>query len=127
MKKIILTIVTMSISLFASPAINGGFTYKFGDSSASEENIGATLKVLSTSKDKKPVLGAGVSYYPWAKDDKKLGIDVSAGYNFKKGSVMAGWDFLQKEPSVSLGYNKEIKSDDKIDSEIQDARCNKGK
>ncbi len=128
MKKIVFSILTISTILMATPAINGGITYKFG-SDFSLENAGATLKVLSTSEDKKPVLGAGVSFYPWAAEDNKLGIDVSAGYNFKSGSVMGGWDFLQNEPSVSLGYNKEvdIKSTSKYDDTIQDARCDKDK
>ena len=129
MKKIILSLAVVVSFSFASPAITAGLTYSFG---AAKDNplsgAGATVKVLSTSEVKKPVVGAGVSYFPWAKD-KKFGVDVSAGYNFKKGSIMGGWDFLQNQPSVSLGYNKEIKSekDSKFVDGIQDARCDKSK
>ncbi len=127
MKKLALVTIAASFCLYASPAVSGGITYKFGGSDKPEENIGATVKVLSSSEAKKPVIGAGLSYYPMASSDKKLGLDVSAGYNFEKGAVMAGWDFLQNQASASVGYNKEIKADTKTDDEIQDARCNKGK
>jgi len=132
MKKIIFVSFISLSSLIASPAVMGGITYNFGgsDSNSSLTGAGATVKVLSTSKEKKPVLAAGVSYYPWASEDKKFGVDVSAGYNFKKGAVMAGWDFLKNQPSVSLGYNKEInikEDDNKFGAGIQDARCAKSK
>jgi hypothetical protein len=107
----------------------GGISYKFGAKDNGLSGAGATIKVLSTDKEKKPVIGAGVSYYPWASEDKKFGVDVSAGYNFSKGAVMGGWDFLQNQPSVSLGYNKGINTtdDNKFTSDIQDARCTKAK
>ena len=129
MKKVIVLLFTTASISFSSPAIMGGISYKFGKTDNDLSGAGATVKILSTKEEKKPVVGAGVSYYPWAKDDKKFGIDVSAGYNFKKGAIMGGWDFLQKQPSISLGYNKEIKTDEKskFTEGIQDARCNKDK
>lgn len=131
MKKTILTLTTFVGFAFASPAVTGGITYNFGGDTKDSplSGAGATVKVISTSEEKKPVVGAGVSYYPWTKSDNKFGLDVSAGYNFKKGSAMAGWDFLQNQPTVSLGYNKEIKSDkdSKYVDGIQDARCDKSK
>jgi len=130
MKKVFLFLLLGMITLFASPAVMGGITYNFGgDNNNSLSGAGATVKVLSTSEEKKPVVAAGVSYYPWASEDEKFGVDVSAGYNFKKGAVMAGWDFLKNQPSVSLGYNKSIssKDDNKFTDGIQDARCNKDK
>jgi hypothetical protein len=125
MKRVIFSLVAAISVASANPAVMGGVSYKFGASSDKLAGAGLTAKVLSTDKEKKPVVGAGVSFYPWAKADKKFGLDVSAGYNFSKGAVMGGWDFLQNQPSVSLGYNKGIKTDD--DSTfvkgIQDARC----
>jgi len=129
MKKSILALVaTISLS-FATPAVMGGISYKFGDSKNKLSGAGATVKVLSTATEKKAVVGAGVSYYPWAEDNKKFGLDVSAGYNFKNGAVMGGWDFLQNQPSVSLGYNKDLKDDDETEfgEGIQDARCTASK
>ncbi|HGZ69801.1 MAG TPA: hypothetical protein ENK87_00420 [Nitratifractor sp.] len=115
--------------LVASPAVMGGITYNFGSSSDSMAAAGATLKVLSTAKSNKPVVGAGVSYYPWAQKSKQFGLDVSAGYSYKNSAVMGGWDFLKNQPTVSLGYNKEISSNDssQFDPGIQDARCSASK
>jgi hypothetical protein len=129
MKKIIISLIAAISVSFASPAVMGGISYKFGKSDNDLSGAGVTAKILSSDKEKKPVVGAGVTYYPWAKDSKKFGIDVSAGYTFKKGAVMGGWDFLQNQPSVSLGYNKGINTDDKsqfVDG-IQDARCSASK
>jgi len=127
MKRVIVSIFTLISVSFASPAVMGGITYKFG-AKTDLSGAGATLKVLSSDKEKKPVVGAGVSYYPWA-ENKKFGIDLSAGYNFKKGAVMGGWDLLQNEPSLSLGYNKTIKTEKKSEftEGVQDARCTKSK
>ena len=117
----------LSTLLSASPAVMGGITYHFGgDSSNALKGAGATIKVLSTGKNKKPVVAAGVSYYPWASDSKKFGLDLSAGYTVKHSAIMGGWDFLQKQPTVSLGYNKEINAKgSEFGDEIQDARCKK--
>ena len=111
----------------ANPAVMGGITYHFGGSSSDAlKSAGATVKVLSTGKDKKPVIAAGFSYYPWASGSKKFGLDVSAGYTTKHTAVMGGWDFLQNQPTVSLGYNKEINSkSNEFGNGIQDARCKK--
>ncbi len=129
MKKLILSLVSIVSISFASPAVMGGISYKFGSKGNDLSGAGVTAKILSSDKEKKPVVGAGVTYYPWAKDSKKFGIDVSAGYNFKSGAVMGGWDFLQNQPSVSLGYNKGIstKDDTKFTAGIQDARCSASK
>ena len=126
LKLVILATVCATI-LSANPAVMGGITYNFGGSSDSAEGAGATVKVLSSGADKKPVVAAGFSYYPWAKESKKFGLDVSAGYNIKNTAVMGGWDFIQNQPTVSLGYNKEISSSDKYGPGIQDAVCKNGK
>jgi len=128
MKKISLFSLITITFLFANPAVMGGITYNFGSGDDSLANAGATVKVLSTAKENKPVVGAGVSFYPWADKSKQFGLDVSAGYSFKNGAVMGGWDFLKQQPSVSLGYNQEISTEDSsIDPGIQDARCKKAK
>ena len=125
--KVSTLLIFVTTFTFASPAVVGGITYHFGNGSDIAKNAGATIKILSSGKDNKAVIGAGVTYYPWA-EDKKFGIDVSAGYNKKHTSVMAGWDFLQNQPTVSLGYSKEITtSGDKFAAGPQDAVCKKGK
>jgi len=90
-----------TVLVVADPAIMGGFTFKFGGSN-SMENAGATVKVVSSDEDKKPVVAAGVSYFPWAKKGKKYGLDVGAGYNVKNATIMGGWDFIQNQPSLLI-------------------------
>ena len=122
-----LIITASSILSFANPAFMGGFTFKFGGNN-SMENAGATIKVVSSSEDKKPVIAAGVSYFPWAKDGKKYGLDVGAGYNVKNTTLMGGWDFLQNQPSVSLGYTKGVSSSDddlKVVDDQTSSSCSK--
>ena len=101
-KIFLITIVALSSFSFAKPAFMGGFTYKFGANN-NLENLGTTIKVLSSGEDKKAVVSAGASYYPWAKD-KQFGLDLGVGYNTKKVNIQAGWDFIANQPSVSLGY-----------------------
>jgi len=127
MKKLFILLIGFGAVINASPAVMGGITYHFGGSSSDAlKSSGATVKVLSTGKDKKPVIAAGFSYYPWASDSKKFGVDLSAGYTMKHTAVMGGWDFLQHQPTVSLGYNKSINTkDSQFGDEIQDARCKK--
>jgi len=111
MKKIlILSIAFGVVSLCAKPAFMGGLTYKFGADN-SLENLGTTVKVLSSDEDKKAVVSAGASYYPWAKK-KQFGIDVGVGYSIKNVNVQAGWDFIANQPAVSLGYAGSINIDE---------------
>ncbi len=122
-----LCLLASAVSL-AKPAVMGGITYNFGSGDDAITGTGISIKVLSSGEKKKPVVGAGITYYPWAKDSKKIGIDVGAGYNVSKNTaVMGGWDFLKNQPTVSLGYNKEIKSDNGKYKGIQDAVCSHGK
>ena len=126
--KLSILLIGISGFLSASPAILGGITYHFGNGGDIAKSTGATVKVISSGKDNKAVVGAGVTYYPWA-EDKKFGFDVSAGYNKKHTAIMAGWDFLQNQPTVSLGYGKEVSDSDnsKFAAGPQDAVCKKGK
>ncbi len=93
---------------YAKPAFMGGFTYKFGASN-SLENLGTTIKVLSSDEEKKAVVSAGASYYPWAKK-KQFGLDLGVGYNAKNVNIQAGWDFIANQPAVSLGYTAAVES-----------------
>jgi hypothetical protein len=79
----------------ADPGVFLGVTYNFGGS------VGVSLKLLSTNKEDRGALAAGVSYYPTT---SKFGIDAGAGYLFKNGAVTLGWDFLNSNPQVGIGY-----------------------
>ena len=97
-------IISLIGFLGANPTFMGGITFKFGSDLS---GVGATIKVISNEKKKKAVIAAGATYYPWEKDkNKQLGLDVSAGYNVNEHTtIMGGWDFLQNQPSVSLGIH----------------------
>jgi len=86
----------------ASPGLMVGISYNFGG------NVGFTVKALTSNKQDKGVAAVGVSYFPTAVVSK-FGVDVSAGYNFKHGSVTAGWDFLNDRIQVGAGYVNTVK------------------
>jgi hypothetical protein len=84
-----------SSSVIADPGFLVGVSYNFGG------QVGITMKVLSTSREDRPALAAGISYFPTT---KKLGVDASAGYVFSHSAITAGWDFLNSNPQIGLGY-----------------------
>ncbi len=79
----------------ADPGAFIGLTYNFGGS------VGVSLKVLSTNKQDRGALAAGISYFPVT---GYYGIDAGAGYLFKNGAVTLGWDFLNSNPQIGVGY-----------------------
>jgi len=85
--------------VMADAGIFAGVVYNFG----AKSNFGISLKVLSTDEEDKGAIGAGVSYYP-GNDSNKFGMDLSAGYVFKNGAVTLGWDFLQSQSQLGLGF-----------------------
>lgn len=98
MKKIyaLLLLLALPLSAHSDAAAFIGINYTFGG------NLGLSIKALSDDDENKGVAAIGVSYYPMA--ENKLGIDAGVGYVFDSYAVTAGWDFLQKEPVVSVGY-----------------------
>jgi hypothetical protein len=72
-----------------------GVTYNFDGS------VGVSLKVLSTNKEDRGAVAAGVTFFPRT---NKFGIDVGAGYVFRNAAVTLGWDFLNSNPQIALGY-----------------------
>ncbi len=80
---------------FAAPGAFFGIVYNFGGS------VGVSLKALSTNREERGAFSAGVSYFPLT---NKFGIDVGAGYLFRNGAATAGWDFLNSNPQMGMGY-----------------------
>ena len=99
---LVLSIFIFGLAAQAQAGAGGffGLTYGFG---ASPGDFGVTAKILSDDDANTAVVGAGVSYFPFA-EEMKFGVDVSAGYLFKNSSLSVGWDFLQKKPQLSFGY-----------------------
>lgn len=98
MKKlyILLLLTTLPFTTQSDPAAFIGINYSFGG------DLGISVKALSDDDENNAVGAAGVSYYPMATN--KFGIDAGVGYAFDSYAVTAGWDFLQKQPVVSIGY-----------------------
>lgn len=89
--------------LFQKPGLMVGLAF---DLSAAPKiaDIAITAKVLSNRQENHFVLGAGVSYFPWA-SESKFGLDVSAGHNFEHSNMMVGYDFIQNKPQISGGWS----------------------
>ena len=98
MKKlyILLLLAALPLTAQSDAAAFVGINYSFGG------NVGISVKALSDDDENNGVAAVGVSYYPMAAN--KFGIDAGVGYAFDSYAVTAGWDFLQKEPVVSVGY-----------------------
>ena len=58
--------------------------------------------MVSDDEEDKAVGAIGLSYFPQAAN--KLGVDVSVGYTFDDGLVTLGYDILNKQPQIGLGY-----------------------
>ncbi len=91
----------------SSPVAMVGISYNFGGRVV-DETVGLTFKVLSSDRQDRAVVAAGVSYFPWAPKEK-FGLDISTGYNFDKVTALVGYDLLNKKPQASLGYTNTYK------------------
>lgn len=80
-----------------------GLTYLMGDRPA----VGFTVKALNTRIEDRGVVGLGVSYYPTLKGGPAgpFGIDLSAGYQNDNAAGLVGYDFLNNNFNLSLGYS----------------------
>ena len=102
----LMTGVTVPVSgsdLFQKPGLMVGIAFDLS-TAPKLADIGITAKVLSNRQENHFVLGAGVSYFPWASENK-FGLDVSAGNNFVHSNIMGGYDFIRKQPQISGGWS----------------------
>jgi hypothetical protein len=76
--------------------------------------IGFSVNALSDDEENKGVASAGATYYPWAPTGQQLGLTLGAGYTHEETALLGSWDFIKKEPQVSVGYanTQDDKSDD---------------
>ena len=91
----------------SNPVAMVGMAYNFGGR-VFDETFGVTFKVLSSDRQDRAVVAAGVTYFPWA-PKQKFGLDISGGYNFDKVTALVGYDLLNKKPQASLGYTNTYK------------------
>ncbi len=91
-----------SVSVMADTGVFVGVVYDFGSGSHASSGLGLSAKVVSDDEEDKAVGAVGLSYFPRAAN--KLGVDVSIGYTFDNGLVTLGYDILNKQPQMGLGY-----------------------
>lgn len=89
-----------SQALAESPTIMIGLGFAFGASP--KENIGITGKVISSDQPGNFIIGAGGTYYPFARE--QFGVDISGGYLTDNAAVTAGYDFMRGTPQISAGW-----------------------
>lgn len=77
-----------------------GAAFMFGVSHNFGGDTGVTFKILSSDKRDKPVLAAGVSFFP-----QRVGLDLGVGYHFKRTTVTFGRDLLNHRYQVALGVS----------------------
>ena len=104
--------ILLSASVFASTPVIAdagvfvGIVYDFGSGSASQSDLGISLKVVSDDKTGKAVGALGVSYFPTSVN--RLGADISIGYTlddvFDDSVITVGYDIFNKKPQVGIGY-----------------------
>lgn len=80
------------LNAHASAAFMFGISHNFGG------DTGVTFKILSSDKRNKPVLAAGVSFFP-----QRVGLDLGVGYNFKRTTVTFGRDLLNSRYQMAWG------------------------
>jgi hypothetical protein len=87
-------------ALAGSPTVMLGIAFDFGANP--KENIGITGKVISNDQPGRFVVGAGGTYFPFARE--QFGADISGGYLTDHAAVTAGYDFMRWTPQISAGW-----------------------
>lgn len=98
MKKL-LCVALLSASMIstasATPGVFIGVAYNFGGT------VAVSLKALSTKREDRFAVVAGVNYFP---KTERVSFDAGAGYVFKDGATTLTWDFTHQEVQAGLGY-----------------------
>ena len=100
MKKLLIPAAAVMACTFAQAGAGAmiGISYNFGGT------VGITFKVLSTDKVDRAAAVVGVTYFP-TQSNSPWGLDAGLGYNFSKATPTVTYDFLNKAPQLSLGFN----------------------
>lgn len=73
-----------------------GISHNFGG------DTGMTFKILSTERRNRPVLAAGVSFFPG--EGRRIGLDVGVGYNFRQTTVTFSRDLVMARFQMAWGF-----------------------
>ena len=94
-------LIALSFSARADAGYFVGLSFLL-DGNLSEKNIGLAGKMMNSDKHDEWKAAIGAFVYPWS--DKKLGLDLGAGYSDNNTAGFISYDFLQVKPVVSLGW-----------------------
>ena len=72
-----------------------GISHNFGG------DTGVTFEILSTERRNRPVLAAGVSFFPG--EGRRIGLDVGVGYNFRQTTVTFSRDLVMERFQMAWG------------------------
>ena len=92
-------LVASSTALACFNAQAAGFM--FGISHNIGGDTGVTFKILSSDRRNRPVLAAGVSFFPG--EGRRIGLDVGVGYNFRQTTVTFSRDLLMEQFQLAWG------------------------
>ena len=90
-----LALMGAAASSFANPGVFVGLTYDFGG------QWGVSLKLLSTDRQDRAAVAAGVTYHP---SNKTWGADAGVAYLMRDSAATFGWDFLRSKFQMGVGY-----------------------
>lgn len=98
MKRLLTTtcLLATGSAAMAGPTLMVGISHNFGGAT------GITVKLLSTNKEDKAAVAAGLTYFPRAQE-RRWGADVGLGYTFRNGALAFGYDWLNSQWQLSLG------------------------
>ncbi|MDP2017823.1 hypothetical protein [Hydrogenophaga sp.] len=82
---------------------HAGAGFMFGISHNFGGDTGVTFKILSSDRRNKPVLVAGVSFFPG--DGRRIGLDVGVGYSFQRTTVTFSRDLVMERFQVAWGLS----------------------
>jgi hypothetical protein len=74
-----------------------GISHNFGG------DTGVTFKILSSERRNRPVLAAGVSFFPG--EGHRIGLDLGVGYNFRQTTVTLSRDLVMDRFQVAWGLS----------------------
>ncbi|KRC12242.1 hypothetical protein ASE11_01915 [Hydrogenophaga sp. Root209] len=80
-----------------------GAGFMFGISHNFGGDTSVTFKILSSDRRNKPVLAAGVSFFPG--DGRRIGLDVGVGYSLRRTTVTFSRDLVMERFQVAWGLS----------------------
>ena len=97
MKRMLLaSLMTLgAASAQADPGVMFGVSYAFGG------DLGLSVKMLSSDREERWVGAVGGTWYPVS---NRIGAELGVGRTFEDGAVTVGWDILNSQPKIGIGY-----------------------